>query len=130
MGVTEQAREIGAAWEQMSKPRPRVSLEIFTPSEQEQIFYLGPHAPRLTPKEIDFLHRVWLELSDKMSGEEAHHHDIVHFALQEVEREIGQGQGDAVLERWRDHLVPSRTIGSAHSLQGNHPMSSGALSKD
>ena len=29
---------------------------------QEQIFYLGPHAPRLTPKEIDLLHKIWLKL--------------------------------------------------------------------
>src|ERR1700724_2675535 len=84
MPVTEQAREIGISWERMTEPRPRVTLEIFTPSGQEQIFYLGPHAPRLTPKEIDLLHKVWLELSDKLPGREVHHHDIVHFALDEV----------------------------------------------
>jgi hypothetical protein len=104
MPVTEQAREIGLAWERMPEPRPSVTLEIFTPSGQEQIFYLGPHAPRLTPKEIDLLHKLWLDLSDKLPGEEVHHHDIVHFALAEVEREIAQGQGDAVLERMREHL--------------------------
>ncbi|MGA8223087.1 MAG: APC family permease [Candidatus Acidiferrales bacterium] len=104
MPVTEQAREIGLAWERMPEPRPRVTLEIFTPSGQEQIFYLGPHAPRLTAKEIDLLHKVWLELSDKLPGEEVHHHDIIHFALAEVEREIAEGQGDVVLERLRQHL--------------------------
>src|SRR5580698_7955965 len=104
MPVTEQAREIGLAWERMPEPRPRVTLEIFTPSGQEQIFYLGPHAPRLTPKEIDLLHRVWLELSDKLPGEEIHHHDIIHFALGEVEREMSQGETDAVLERLRQHV--------------------------
>ena len=88
----------------MPEPRPRVTLEIFTPSGQEQIFYLGPHAPRLTPKEIDLLHKVWLELSDNLPNEEIHHHDIVHFALDEVEREIADGQGGDVLNRLRDHL--------------------------
>jgi amino acid transporter len=104
MPITEQAREIGLAWERMPEPRPRVTLEIFTPSGQEQIFYLGPHAPRLTAKEIDLLHKAWLELSDKLPGEEVHHHDIIHFALAEVEREIAEGQGDAVVERLRQHL--------------------------
>jgi len=104
MPVTEQAREIGISWEKMPEPRPRVTLEIFTPSGQEQIFYLGPHAPRLTPKEIDLLHRVWLQLSDKLPGREVHHHDIVHFALDEVAREIGNGQEDDVLKRLNDHL--------------------------
>jgi nucleotide-binding universal stress UspA family protein len=102
--VTEQAREIGIAWERMSEPRPHLALEIFTPSGQEQIFYLGPHAPRLTPKEIDLLHRVWLELADKLPGEEIHHHDIIHFALDEVEREIAAGEESDVLERLRQHL--------------------------
>ncbi len=104
MTVAEQAREVGLAWERMPEPRPRVTLDIFTPSGQEQIFYLGPHAPRLTPKEIDLLHRIWLELSAKLSDQEVHHHDVVHFALTEVEREIAEGQGNDVLERLREHL--------------------------
>ncbi|MGH9707932.1 MAG: amino acid permease [Candidatus Acidiferrales bacterium] len=107
--VTEQARDIGLTWEHMPEPRPRVTLEIFTPSGQEQIFYLGPHAPRLTPKEIDLLHKVWLQLSDKLPGEEIHHHDIVHFALGEVEREMDQGEIDAVVERLRTHLREIQT---------------------
>lgn len=104
MSINEQAREIGVAWERMPEPRPRVTLELFTPSGQEQIFYLGPHAPRLTPKEIDILHKVWLDLSDHLPGEEIHHHDIVHFALNEVERELSQGNDSDVLERLRQHL--------------------------
>jgi amino acid transporter len=105
MPVAEQAREVGLAWESMPEPRPRVTLDIFTPSGQEQIFYLGPHAPRLTPKEIDLLHKIWLELSDRLGpGQEVHHHDVVHFALAEVEREMAQGQENDVLERLREHL--------------------------
>lgn len=106
--VTEQARAIGISWERMAEPRPRVTLELFTPSGQEQIFYLGPHAPRLTPKEIDLLHQVWLELSDNLPGQEIHHHDIVHFALDEVEREIKDGKAEDVLKRLRDHLAEIR----------------------
>jgi nucleotide-binding universal stress UspA family protein len=112
MDIQEQAREIGFAWERMGDPRPRVSLEILTSQGQEQIFYLGPHAPRLTPKEIDLLHRVWLELSDPLPGEEIHHHDIVHFALAEVERELAEGKTPAVIERLREHIndIKSRRL--------------------
>jgi amino acid transporter len=102
--ISDQAREIGLAWERMPDQRPRVTLEIFTPSGQEQIFYLGPHAPRLTPKEVDLLHKVWLDFADHLPGEEIHHHDIVHFALAELEREIAQGHGEETLRRLRDHL--------------------------
>jgi amino acid transporter len=110
--VTEQAREIGISWERMPEPRPRVTLELFTPSGQEQVFYLGPHAPRLTPKEIDLLHKIWLELSDRLPGREIHHHDIVHFALTEVEREMSNGQEADVLERLREHIkdIESRRV--------------------
>jgi hypothetical protein len=88
----------------MPEPRPRITLEIFNSSGQEQIFYLGPHAPRLTPKEIDLLHKLWVSISDDLGGEEIHHHDIVHFALTEIERQIANGQRDEVLLRMRDHL--------------------------
>jgi amino acid transporter len=108
MPVAEQAHEIGIGWERMAEPRPRVTLEIFTPSGQEQVFYLGPHAPRLTPKEIDLLHKIWLQLSDKLPGQEIHHHDIVHFALDEVERELSEGKEKEVLDRLREHLTDIR----------------------
>lgn len=104
VAVTDQARDIGLAWERMPDPRPTVTLEIFTPTGQEDIFYLGPHAPRLTPKEVDLLHKLWLELSEKLPDEEVHHHDVVHFALDEVEREISEGQGEAVVDRLRQHI--------------------------
>jgi amino acid transporter len=111
--IPEQAHEIGLAWERMPEPRPRVTLEIFTPTGREQIFYLGPHAPRLTPKEIDLLHKVWLEFSEKLPGEELHHHDIVHFALDYIAHALAEGQGDDVLRQLRDHLheIQSRRQG-------------------
>jgi hypothetical protein len=104
MPLTEQAREVGLAWERMPEPRPRVALEIVTAGGQQRVFYLGPHSPHLTPKEIDLLHDIWLRLSDELKGEEIHHHDIIHFALTELEREIAEGQGEAVLARLRQHL--------------------------
>jgi len=105
VGAGDQAREIGLAWEHLADPRPQVSLEIFTPTGQEQVFYLGPHAPRLTPKEVDLLHKIWLDLSDRLPGQEVHHHDIVHFALDEVEREMAAGQGGDVINRLKEHLL-------------------------
>ena len=71
---------------------------------RSRFFILGPHAPRLTPKEIDLLHKIWLRLRDKLGHEELHHHDIVHFALDELERELDMGQEPDVVERLRKHL--------------------------
>jgi amino acid transporter len=104
MSIADQARDIGLAWERMPEPRPKLTLEIFTRSSQEQVFYLGPHSPQLTPKEVELLHQIWLKMSDELEGEEIHHHDIIHFALAEVERGIAQDGNSDVLKRMRDHL--------------------------
>jgi hypothetical protein len=102
--VTEEARIAGLAWERLSDSKPHLSLEIYFPGGQEHIFYLGPHAPRLTPQEIDLLHGVWLELSNDVAPEEIHHHDVVHHALNELRQALNSSDRDEVLLRLRLHL--------------------------
>ncbi len=102
--VIEEARIAGLAWERLSDPKPRLTLEIYFPTGQEHVFYLGPHLPRLTPKEIDLLHGIWLELSSDVAPEEIHHHDVIHFALQELQQNLSNAEREAVLQRLRHHL--------------------------
>jgi amino acid transporter len=102
--VPEEARVAGLAWERLSNPKPQLTLEIHFPTGQEHIFYLGPHSPRLTPKEIDLLHGVWLELSSELAPKEIHHHDIVHFALEELQHELTIANRREALHRLRRHL--------------------------
>ncbi|MGE5327622.1 MAG: APC family permease [Deltaproteobacteria bacterium] len=104
MHVTEEARRAGLAWERLPDPKPQLALEIYNPAGIEHIFYLGPHAPRLTPKEIEELHKLWLRFSNQLTERELHHHDIVHFALKEIERELAEGKEDDVLQRLKKHL--------------------------
>ena len=107
--VTEEARLAGLAWERLSDPKPQLALEIVFSTGQEHVFYLGPHAPRLTPKEIDLLHGIWLELSSDVAPEEIHHHDVVHFALDELKEEMADGRHEAVVHRMREHLQGIKT---------------------
>src|SRR6267142_2171485 len=86
--LPEQAREIGLAWEQLPDPRPQFNLEIFAPGGQREYFLLGPHAPNLTSNEVRLIHRLWLRFSDLVAPNELHHHDIVHFALDEVLNDV------------------------------------------
>jgi amino acid transporter len=102
--VTEEAYVAGLAWERLSDPKPQLTLEIYFPTGQEHIFYLGPHAPHLTPKEIDLLHRLWLEISNEVAPQEIHHHDVVHFALEELREDLSNSQRQDVLHRLRHHL--------------------------
>ena len=71
---------------------------------RRHVFYLGPHAPHLTPKEIDLLHSIWLELSNELAPDEIHHHDVVHFALEELRDDIRNSQRHDVMDRLRRHL--------------------------
>jgi hypothetical protein len=106
--VAEQARQIGLAWERLPDPRPPFNLEIFLPGGEREFFMLGPHAPHLTAVEINVVHQLWLKFSDLVSPEELHHHDVVHFALDEVIEEMKAGKTDDVVERLRKHLVANR----------------------
>src|SRR5579871_2529288 len=106
--VADEARIAGLAWEALPEPRPQLPLEIHTPGGQEHIFYLGPHAPRLTAKEIDLLHGIWLELSNEVAPEELHHHDVVHVALEELRRNITNGRREEIVNSLREHLQEIR----------------------
>jgi hypothetical protein len=112
--VTEEARTAGLAWERLPDPKPQLILEILFPSGQEHIFYLGPHAPRLTAKEIDLLHNIWLELSNNVAPEEIHHHDVVHFALNELRQELNDGDRGEVIRRLRLHLQEIKNYREPH----------------
>ena len=100
----EQARQIGEAWENLGDPKPQFNLEIHLPNGDKIYKVLGPHAPNLTANEVNLLHRIWLRFSDSVAPQELHHHDVVHFALEEVQKELDDGQEDAVVKRLRAHL--------------------------
>jgi amino acid transporter len=102
--LSEEARQIGLAWESLPEPRPPFNLEIFMPGGQREFFLLGPHAPHLTMNEVNLVHQLWLRFSDLVSPEELHHHDVVHFALNELRKEMAEGKESNVAERLKAHL--------------------------
>jgi amino acid transporter len=102
--VVEEARIAGLAWERLPDPKPQLALQFYSPTGQDQIFYLGPHAPHLTPKEIDLLHGIWLDLSSEVAPEEIHHHDVIHFALQQLQQEMADSKRKDIVSGLRDHL--------------------------
>src|SRR5712691_9910996 len=100
----EQARLIGDAWEKLPDPKPQFNLEIHLPNGDKTYKVLGPHAPNLSSNEVNLLHRLWLRFSEVLAPQELHHHDVVHFALEEVQKEIEEGHEDEVVKRLRAHL--------------------------
>jgi amino acid transporter len=100
----EQARQIGDGWEQLGDQKPQFNLEIHLANGDKVYKVLGPHAPNLTGNEVNLLHRLWLRFSDVLAPQELHHHDVVHFALEEVQKELDDGREEEVVKRLRAHL--------------------------
>jgi hypothetical protein len=100
----DQAKNFGDSWEKLGDPKPQFNLEIHLPNGDKVYKVLGPHAPNLTANEVNLLHRLWLRFSEATAPLEMHHHDVVHFALEEVQKELEDGQEDAVVARLRAHL--------------------------
>src|SRR5207237_1493896 len=88
MDSEELARRIGRAWEKLPEPRHAFSLEIITPDRPSVFVNLGPHPPRLWPEDVDLVHEIWLELSDKYAGSKLHHRDVVGVALRRMEEQL------------------------------------------
>ncbi len=104
----EEARHIGEAWEKLGDPKPQFNLEIHLPNGDKIYKVLGPHAPNLTTNEVNLLHQLWLHFSEVLAPEELHHHDVVHFALEEVRKETREGHEDEVVARLREHLETNK----------------------
>src|SRR6185437_1074286 len=105
MDTAELARRIGLAWENLPEPRQPISLEIISPSRTSTFVNLGPHPPRLWPEDLDRLHHVWLNLTDKVFGSRLHHRDVLGVALRRLERDLSDGgRRDEALEDIRREL--------------------------
>src|SRR5436309_331822 len=106
--VVEDARLAGLASERLPDPKPQLAVQLYFPSGQDPLVYLGPHAPHLTPKEIELLHGIWLELSNEVAPDEIHHHDVVHFALEQVQQDMRDSKRTEVISSLRHHLYEIR----------------------
>ena len=96
MDSEELARRIGLAWEKLPEPRHPFSLEVISPGRPSVYVNLGPHPPRLWPEDLDRLHDLWLQLSDRF-GSKLHHRDVIGVALRRLEKDLSREQ-EAVIE--------------------------------
>jgi amino acid transporter len=96
MASDELARRIGQAWEKLPGARHPFSLEIISPGRPSTFVNLGPHPPRLWPQDLELLHGMWLDLSEKF-GAKLHHRDVVGVALRRMNRELQSSQRQKVI---------------------------------
>ena len=109
--------------------RPSLSLEIVQDNGESIFFNLGPHPPRLWPEDIELVHQMWLELSQKDIGAKLHHRDVVGIALKRLKEELSSGRNEEVMAAVRRELEqsdrsiagPERNETAGISSGRNHP---------
>jgi amino acid transporter len=94
----EQGKLTGDAWERLPDPKPRLVLEIRLPNGVSREYYLGPHLPRLRNRDLELLHRLWLEVTSDPRFAAAHHYHVIAVALQEMEKEMRSDKRGEVLD--------------------------------
>ena len=70
-------------------------------------YNLGAHVPRLTDADIDMIHALWLDATNRGGIEELHHREVVTVALARLAEEMRGAERVETLERMR-RLVGKR----------------------
>jgi amino acid transporter len=77
----EQAFHMGQAWEALPEPKRQFNFCVVAPDGNVKIFYIGPHAPALSPEDVQLVHRLWLNMRRDPTACDLHHSDIITYAL-------------------------------------------------
>ncbi len=111
----QQAKLLGDAWENLPhKPQERIRFRVIGPEDEIRDFYLGAHPPDLTDEEINFIHKLWLNVRDENGLEDIRHKQIVVAALVRLADELHAKGRESVLDFLRalktgQTLQPKRT---------------------
>jgi amino acid transporter len=81
MTAEEQAFYLGQAWEALPQPKRQFNFYVVDEKGQFKVFYIGPHAPNLSPEDVQLVHRLWLNMRRDPAFANLHHSDIITFAL-------------------------------------------------
>jgi amino acid transporter len=81
MTPEDQAFHMGQAWEALPEPKRQFNFYVISPDGDTKIFYIGPHAPALSPDDVQLVHRLWLNMRRDPSVADLHHSDIITYAL-------------------------------------------------
>src|SRR5260370_9405456 len=99
MTPEQQAKLLGDAWERLvDKPKQRIRFRGIGPSDDIRDFYVGARAPELTDEEINFIHKLWLDVTHERGLEDIRHNQIVIAALVRLADELHEDRRSQVLE--------------------------------
>jgi hypothetical protein len=100
----EQAKLTGDAWERLSEPRPRLTLEVCAPDGAVREYSLGPHTPRMRAQDVELMHKLWLEITADPKFAGTHHYHVVALALEELQRELSTDERAQLLQKLQEEV--------------------------
>jgi amino acid transporter len=118
MTAEDQAFHMGQAWEALPEPKRQFNFYVVDPGGQVKVFYIGPHAPTLSPDDVQLVHRLWLNMRRDPSMLDLHHSDIITYSLSRLAGQYAREKQDILRE-----LRSYRAAGS----QDNQRLGSQAL---
>ena len=81
MTPEDQAFHMGQAWEALPEPKRQFNYYVVPANGDVKVFYIGPHAPSLSPDDVQLVHRLWLNMRRDPAVQDLHHSDIITYAL-------------------------------------------------
>jgi amino acid transporter len=129
MSAEEQAFHLGQAWEALPEPKRQFNFYVVDPNGQAKVFYIGPHAPALSPDDVQLVHRLWLNMRRDPTVTDLHHSDIITYALTRLAGHYAREKQE-VLRDLRNYkaaessMIPARLTSPDASAPPQNPNSS------
>ena len=119
MTAEDQAFHMGQAWEQLPEPKRQFNFYVIDPNGAVKVFYIGPHAPNLSPDDVQLVHRLWLNMRRDPSVADLHHSDIITYALTRLAGQYAREKQEILrdLRNYRAAGAPAMRLGG-HDLSG------------
>jgi amino acid transporter len=120
ISAEDQAFHMGQAWEALPEPKRQFNFYVIGSEGDVKVFYIGPHAPSLSPDDVQLVHRLWLNMRRDPSVQDLHHSDIITYALSRLASQYAREKQEII----RD-LRSYRTLSSSPTMRfGSGPLSS------
>ena len=117
MTAEDQAFHLGQAWEALPQPKRQFNFYVIGHDGQTKVFFIGPHAPTLSPDDVQLVHRLWLNMRRDPSMLELHHSDIITYALTHLAGQYAREKED-ILRDLRNYRAAETPTGVHLGDQG------------
>ncbi|HEU5352290.1 MAG TPA: APC family permease [Terracidiphilus sp.] len=110
MTAEDQGFHMGQAWEALPEPKRQFNFFVVSPSGETKVFYIGPHAPALSPDDVQLVHRLWLNMRRDPTTQDLHHSDIITYALTRLAGQYAREKAEILRDLRNVHAAESPTL--------------------